>query len=110
MSKKIDEARKNLTRALKKHAEVVGARAVSLKKAQRAAAKVQAAAVAYADAVQSKSGLGNPFTDVAGHGLETSTIASLSAERDAIARGLTGPIPVHEGAVASAESAKTASL
>ena len=33
MSKKIDAARKELSKALKKHAEVVGADAVSLKKA-----------------------------------------------------------------------------
>ena len=48
MSKKIDEARKHLTKALKKHAEVVGGQAVSLKKAERAAARVAEAATAYA--------------------------------------------------------------
>ena len=90
MSKKIDAALGDLKKALKKHAEVVGGSAVSLKKSQRASAKVAAAADAYAAAVYAKSGLPNPFT-----GMETladSTIASLSAERDAIKESLTGPI------------------
>lgn len=93
MSKKIDSALKDLKKALNKHAEVVGARSVSLKKAQRASAKVLAAAEAYAAAVAEKSDTGNPFVAVASTGLEESTIASLSAERDKIAKSLTGPIP-----------------
>jgi hypothetical protein len=92
MSKKIDAALKDLKKALNKHAEVVGGSAVSLKKSQRASAKVAAAADAYAAAVQSKSGLGNPFTGMGT--LEPSTIASLAAERDAIKHSLTGPIDV----------------
>lgn len=94
MSKKIDAARKELTKALKKHAEVVGADAVSLKKAQRAAARVQAAAAAYGEVVQAKSGMPSPFDPVDATGLDTSTIASLRAERNAIQDRLTGPIAV----------------
>ena len=100
MSKKIDAALKELTKALAKHAEVVGGSAVSLKKAQRASAKVAAAATAYAEAVHSKSGMGNPFDDMVQPGLDGGTIASLAAERDAIKKNLTGPIPVQEKASA----------
>lgn len=98
MSKKIDSALKTLTKALTKHAEVVGAGAVSLKKAQRASAKVAAAATAYAEAVHAKSGLGNPFDEMLQPGLEHSTLASLSAERDSIKRQLIEPIPSGPGA------------
>ena len=96
MSKKIDAALKDLKKALNKHADAVGGSAVSLKKAQRATAKVAAAASAYAEAVHAKSGMGNPFTDMVQPGLEQSTLASLHAERDAIAKSLTGPIPVQK--------------
>lgn len=92
MSKKIDAALKGLKKALNKHADIVGGSVVSLKKSQRASAKVAAAADAYAAAVSAKSGLGNPFTGM--ETLEDSTIASLAAERDQIAKNLTGPIPV----------------
>ena len=96
MSKKIDAALKELKKALNKHAEVVGANTVSLKKAQRASAKVAAAATAYAEIVHAKTGVGNPFDDMVQPGLESSTLVSLAAERDAIAGRLTGPIPVQE--------------
>lgn len=92
MSKKIDAALKDLKKALNKHAEAVGGRTVSLKKSQRASARVAAAATAYAEAVHAKSGLGNPFADVLEPGLEATTLASLSAERDKLAKSLTGPI------------------
>ncbi|MDH6182044.1 hypothetical protein M2152_002226 [Microbacteriaceae bacterium SG_E_30_P1] len=92
MSKKIDSALKELKKALKKHAEVVGGPAVSLKKSQRASAKVAAAADAYAAAVLEKSGMPNPFTGM--ETLEASTIASLAAERDALKNRLTGPIDI----------------
>ena len=98
MSKKIDAALKDLKKALTKHASVVGGSTVSLKKAQRATAKVTAAATAYAEAVHSKSGMGNPFDDVLQPGLEKSTLESLAAERDAIAKSLTGPIPIQSAA------------
>ena len=86
MSKKIDSARKDLTKALKKHAEIVGGTAVSLKKAQRAAAEIHLAAIKYAALVEAKTGLPSPFGDVLQPGLDTSTMASLSAERDALAK------------------------
>ena len=92
MSKKIDAARKELSKALKKHAEIVGAHAVSLKKAQRASARVQSAAVDYAAAVHAKSGLPSPFDPVDTSGLEASMIESLKAERNAIHNKFTGPI------------------
>ena len=94
MSKKIDAARKELSKALKKHAEIVGADAVSLKKAQRASARVQAAAADYVAVVQAKSGMPSPFDPVDTSGLQASTIASLKAERNAIHNKLTGPIEV----------------
>ena len=101
MSKKIDSALKDLQKALKKHADAVGGSAVSLKKAQRASAKVAAAATAYAEAVHAKSGMTNPFDEMVQPGLEQSTIASLNAERDAIAKHLTGPIPIQDKRAAS---------
>lgn len=98
MSKKIDAALKDLKKALNAHADAVGGSAVSLKKAQRASSKVAAAASAYAEAVHTKSGMGNPFDDMAQLGLERATIASLAAERDSIAHHLTGPIQVQKQA------------
>ena len=96
MSKKIDAALKDLKKALNKHAAAVGGSAVSLKKAQRASARVAAAASTYAEVVNAKSGLANPFDDMVQPGLEPSTIASLAAERDALAQHLTGPIAVQK--------------
>ena len=90
MSKKINEARKHLTSALKKHAEVVGGQAVSLKKAERAAARVAEAATAYAELVEKKTGLASPFQGVEPAGLEAETLASLEAERVKLS---TRPIP-----------------
>jgi hypothetical protein len=101
MSKKIDAALKDLKKALDKHAAVVGARHVSLKRAQRANAKVTAAASAYAEAVHTKSNLANPFDDVLQPGLEKSTIESLAAERDSIAKNLTGPVPIQNSSPAA---------
>ena len=92
MSKKINSALKDLKKALNKHADVVGAPAVSLKKSQRASAKVAAAADAYAAAVLAKSGMPNPFTGM--ETLEASTLESLAAERDALKNRLTGPIDI----------------
>lgn len=90
MSKKIDEARKHLTKALKNHADVVGGQAVSLKKAERAAARVAEAASAYAELVEKKTGLASPFQGVEPAGLEPDSVASLEAERDKLS---TRPIP-----------------
>jgi len=97
MSNKIDKALKELTKALEKHARAAGSKP-SLKKSQRATARVQAAASHYAEVVNAKSGLPNPFTDMIEPGLEDSTIASLEAERDAIAKSITGPIPAQRPA------------
>jgi hypothetical protein len=85
MSKKIDKARKALTKAIKKHAEIAGGAAVPLKKAERAAAEVREAASAYAVLVHAKTGLDSPFDGMVSSGLEAATIASLEAERDKIA-------------------------
>jgi uncharacterized protein YukE len=92
MSKKINAALKDLKKALNAHADAVGGSAVSMKKAQRASAKVAASATAYAAAVHAKSGLGNPFDDMLQPGLESVTLASLAAERDALQQGRTGDI------------------
>jgi hypothetical protein len=92
MSKKIDAALKDLLKALKKHGEVVSERHVSLKRSQRATAKLRAAAAAYATAVHAKTGLESPFSDLLDPTLDSETLDSLAAERDAIARTLTGPI------------------
>lgn len=85
MSKKIDAARKALTKAIKKHAEIVGGTAVSLKRVQRAAAEIQAAASEYASLVEEKTGIPTPFLALWDSGLEAATIASLIAERDSLA-------------------------
>jgi hypothetical protein len=85
MSKKIDAARKALTKAIKKHAEIAGGAAVPLKKAERAAAAVRDAATTYAEIVHAKTGLDSPFEGMVNPGLEAATIASLEAERDKIA-------------------------
>jgi hypothetical protein len=94
MSKKIDSALKDLVKALKKHADVADERHVSLKRSQRATARVRAAATAYAAAVHARSGLGNPFDEVLDPSLDEATLQSLSAERDQIAKSLTSPIPI----------------
>jgi hypothetical protein len=99
MSKKIDSALKDLVKALRKHAEVAGGSSVSLKRGQRATVRVRLAATAYAAAVHAKSGLGNPFDDLLDPTLDAETLESLSAERDAIARTLTGPIPQQSAAL-----------
>lgn len=100
MSKKIDAALKELKKALNKHAEVVGAPAVSLKKAQRASARVIEALDNYATIVEQKSGIESPFRGLLRPGLEPATIASLTAERNRIAENVTGPVPVQEAAEA----------
>ncbi|MCU1550295.1 MAG: hypothetical protein JWR36_855 [Glaciihabitans sp.] len=99
MSKKIDTALKDLLKALKKHAEVAGERHVSLKRSQRATARLRAATNAYVVAVHARSGLPNPFEDLVDPALDAETIESLAAERDAIARTLTGPIPQQSAAL-----------
>ncbi len=99
MSKKIDSALKDLIKALKKHADVASDRHISLKRSQRATARVRAAATAYASAVHAKSGLGNPFDEVIDPALDQETLDSLSAERDQIAQSLTSPVPVQSASL-----------
>lgn len=91
-SKKLSKTRKRLKKALLKHAEVVGANAVTIKQVQRANAKLAAAVADYAEAVERKTGVPSPIVAGAYAGLDQSTIASLQAERDAISRSLTGEI------------------
>lgn len=99
MSKKIDAARKELSKALKKHAEVVGGDAVSLKKSQRATARLLDAAESYSAVVTAKTGQPDLFANLSKTtGLEESTITSLKAERNAIQDRVTGPIPVQKAA------------
>ncbi len=99
MSKKIDSALKDLIKALKKHADVASERHISLKRSQRATARVRAAATAYASAVHAQSGMSNPFDEVIDPALDEETLQSLSAERDAIARTLTSPIPTQSASL-----------
>ncbi|AMM21956.1 hypothetical protein AX769_19670 [Frondihabitans sp. PAMC 28766] len=82
MTKKIDTALKDLTKALEKHAQIVGLKPVPLKKAGRAAAELRTAAAAYANIVEDKTGQTNPFIDF----LDPATIESLARERDAIVK------------------------
>jgi hypothetical protein len=99
MSKKIDSALKDLIKALKKHADVADERHVSLKRSQRATARVRTAASAYAAAVHARSGLGNPFDEVLDPALDEATLQSLADERDKIAQSLTSPVPVQSAAL-----------
>lgn len=86
MSKKINAARDELIKAIKKHSKVVGDARVPLKKAERAAIKLQDAAVTYSKAVFDKSGLDTPFTALVSTGLDETTMNSLAAERDALTK------------------------
>ncbi len=96
MSKKrIRDAAKELERAIRKHAEIVTDSAVSMKKAQRSAARLASAAELYAEAVTEKTGLDNPF--LGGGQLDAGSKESLLAERDEIAKDVTGAIPVIAG-------------
>ncbi len=96
MSKKIDSALNDLMHALDKHAAVAADKDSSRNKVQRATARVRAAATNYAAVVHAKRGMENPFSDVLEPGLEDATLASLAAERDAIALHRTGSIPLQE--------------
>ncbi|MBK4347154.1 hypothetical protein [Lacisediminihabitans changchengi] len=82
MSKKIDAALKDLIKALEKHAEAVGGSRISLKKSERASARVQETATTYAQVVYEKSGLESPLSLVSLNGLDAATLSSLAAERD----------------------------
>jgi hypothetical protein len=82
VSKKIKTALRDLVDALEKHAAVTAERPTSSKRAGRATAKVRTAAAAYTAIVAAKTGQPNPFVDF----LDDETVASLRAERDAVAR------------------------
>ena len=86
MSKKIESALKDLIKALKKHGEVMSAPRVPIKQAQKAGARVQAAANAYTEAVHQRTGRPSPFTDLIEPGLDEDTLRSLKSERDAVLR------------------------
>lgn len=92
-SKAIKRARKALVKALESHAEIVAERGVPLKRAQRAGAKLAAAAAAYADAVQAKTGLENPFIPGSGM-LDGESIKSLQAELVQLEKAATASIPM----------------
>jgi hypothetical protein len=82
VSKKIKTTLRDLVDALEKHAAVTAERPTSSKRAGRATAKVRTAAAAYTAIVAAKTGQPNPFVDF----LDDETVASLRAERDAVAR------------------------
>lgn len=82
VSKKIKTALRDLIDALEKHAAVTAERPTSSKRAGRATAKVRSAAASYTAIVAAKTGQPNPFVDF----LDDETVASLRAERDAVAR------------------------
>lgn len=103
MSKKIDSTLTELIKALKKHSEVAVDKHASMKRRQRATARVSLAATAYAAAVHAHSGLPNPFDEIVAPGLEEATIASLAAERDALA---TRPIATIDVTAEKAEPAE----
>lgn len=92
-SKQIKDAHKRLSKELAKHVEVTTDAARTVKKTQRQAAKVAAAAQAYADAVEAKTGLANPFIPGLAT-LDAGTLASLRAERGRIERALAAGVPV----------------
>ena len=92
-------AQNDLSKALMKHAEVVGGDAVWLKKSQRATARLLAAAAAYSAVVAATTGEPDLFANLSKTtGLEESTISSLTAERNAIKDRVTGPIPIQKPA------------
>ncbi|KQQ09878.1 hypothetical protein [Rathayibacter sp. Leaf296] len=98
MSKKIDAAHQALVAALDKHARLVSDKDSSPRKVERAGAELRSATKAYAALVSARTGSASPFADLADPRLDQPTIASLRAERDAIAKRLAK----HEAAEAEA--------
>lgn len=88
MSKKIDAAHRALVVALDKHASLVTDKESSQRKVERAAADLRSAAKAYSALVSARTGTASPLADIADPRLDPPTIASLRAERDAIATKL----------------------
>ncbi|AZZ50251.1 hypothetical protein C5C31_08045 [Rathayibacter rathayi] len=85
MSKKIDAAHRALVEALDKHALLVLDKSSKPRKVERAGAELRAATKTYAALVSARTGIASPFADLADPRLDKPTIASLRAERDAIA-------------------------
>ncbi|MBF4461260.1 MULTISPECIES: hypothetical protein [unclassified Rathayibacter] len=98
MSKKIDVAHHALVAALDKHARLVSDKESNPRKVERAGAELRAATKVYAALVSARTGAASPFADLADPRLDQPTIASLRAERDAIAKKLER----HEAAAAEA--------
>ncbi|WP_208545097.1 hypothetical protein [Rathayibacter sp. VKM Ac-2760] len=98
MSKKIDAAHRALVAALDKHAGLVGDKSSKPSKVARAASELRAATKAYSALVSARTGTASPFADLADPRLDQPTLASLRAERDAIAARLAK----HEAAAAGA--------
>lgn len=88
MSKKIDAAHRALATALDKHARLVSDKESNPRKVERASAELRAAAKAYSALVSARTGTASPFADLVDARLDQPTIASLRAERDAIAKKL----------------------
>lgn len=101
MSKKIDSALTALIKALITHGDIVGSHHGSVKHTARAAFKVRIAAVAYANAVEKRTGQSGLFEhldrfadhesaaaadseNAAGHGTDESSAATPAARASAI--------------------------
>ncbi|QHC69357.1 hypothetical protein [Rathayibacter sp. VKM Ac-2801] len=88
MSKKIESAYRRLADALEKHAELASGKKSRRGRIESAAADVKRAAITYAAAVSARTDTESPFSDIADPRLDRPTIASLTAERDALSRRL----------------------
>ncbi|ALS57194.1 hypothetical protein C5C66_01350 [Rathayibacter toxicus] len=86
MSKKIDAAHRALVNALNEHARLVSNKSSKPRKVERAGAELRAAIKVYAALVAARTGTASPFADLADPRLDRPTIASLRAERDALAQ------------------------
>ncbi|MWV51395.1 hypothetical protein GRS96_19165 (plasmid) [Rathayibacter sp. VKM Ac-2803] len=89
MSKKIESAHRKLVDALEKHAELASGKKSHRGRIESAAADVKRAATKYAAVVAARTDTQSPFSDIADPRLDRPTIASLTAERDALTRRLT---------------------
>lgn len=85
MSKKIDTAYGKLSAALEKHADLASRKKTRRGRIEAAAADVRKAATKYAAVVSARTDTTSPFADIADPRLDQPTVASLQAERDALA-------------------------
>ena len=85
MSKKIDAAHHALVAALEKHADAASGKKSKRRKIEAAAAEVRRAAITYARVVSARTDTVSPFADIPEPRLDEPTVASLKAERDALA-------------------------